>query len=76
MERKSDTVRRLVAEGDFKGALKIAKGFRLGITNEQHDDMTRAFECMTSPRFYQSIGYNIDQTVRKGVATVTSLYGA
>ena len=69
MERKSDTVRRLVAEGDFKG-------FRLGITKEQHDDMTRAFECMTSPRFYQSIGYNIDQTVRKGVATVTSLYGA
>lgn len=76
MERKSDTVRRLVAEGDFKGALKIAKGFRLGITKEQHDDMTRAFECMTSPRFYKSIGYSIDQTVRKGVATVTSLYGA
>ena len=32
MERKSDTVRRLVAAGDFKAALRIAKDFRLGIS--------------------------------------------
>ena len=46
MERKSDKVRRLVADGDFKGALRIAKDFRLGITKEQSSTMTRAYECM------------------------------
>lgn len=39
MERKSDTVRRLVAAGDFKAALRIAKDFRLGISKEDSDDM-------------------------------------
>lgn len=33
MERKSDKVRRLVADGDFKGALRIAKDFRLGMAD-------------------------------------------
>ena len=46
MERKSDKVRRLVADGDFKGALRIAKDFRLGIAKEQSSTMTRAYECM------------------------------
>ena len=35
MERKSDKVSRLVAARDYKGALRIAKDFRLGITKEQ-----------------------------------------
>jgi len=69
-------VRRFVAAGDFKSALRIAKGFRLGITKEQKDAMTRAFECMTNPRFYISIGLDIAETVEKGVETVRLLYGA
>lgn len=75
MERKSDKVRRLVAEGDIKAALRIAKDFRLGITKEQTDAMTRAYECLTNPRFYQSIGVNIAKTVEKGQETLLSLYG-
>lgn len=47
MERKSDKVRRLVADGDFKGALRIAKDFRLGITKEQSSTMTRAYAAGT-----------------------------
>lgn len=49
MERKSDTVRRLVAAGDFKAALRIAKDFRLGISKEDHDDMRRGYECLVHP---------------------------
>lgn len=56
MERKSDTVRRLVAAGDFKAALRIAKDFRLGISKEDSDDMRRGYECMIHGAFYQSIG--------------------
>ena len=41
MERKSEAVRRLVAAGDFKAALRIAKDFRLGISKEDSDNMRR-----------------------------------
>lgn len=76
MEKKSDAVRRLVAAGDYKAALRIAKDFRLGITKEQRNDMIRGFECMTDgERFYQSIGCDPAQIAQKGIETVISLYG-
>ena len=75
MERKSDAVRRLVAAGDFKAALRIAKDFRLGIAKEDSDDMKRGYECMVHPAFYQSIGIDHRQTALKGVETVQRLYG-
>lgn len=76
MERKSDAVRRLVAEGDFKSALRIAKDFRLGITKDDSDAMRRGYECMvTSPSFYKSIGIDPSQAARKGVETILRLYG-
>lgn len=75
-EKKSDAVRRLVAAGDYKAALRIAKDFRLGITKEQRSDMIRGFECMTdSKRFYQSIGCDPAKIAQKGIETVISLYG-
>ena len=76
MERKSDKVRRLVADGDFKGALRIAKDFRLGITKEQSSTMTRAYECMTNERFYRSLGGDIPATIQKGINVVIALYSA
>lgn len=74
-EKKSDMVRRLVAAGDYKAALRIAKDFRLGITKEQQSDMVRGFECLNNARFYQSIGYDPAQIAQKGIETVISLYG-
>jgi hypothetical protein len=76
MERKSDRVRRLVAGGEYKEALRIAKGFRMGITEEQHDDMVRGYECMTNPRLYRSLGMDTEEIAQKAVATVIRLYGA
>lgn len=76
MEKKSDMVRRLVAAGEYKAALRIAKGFRLGITKEQADDMRRGYECMaTSPAFYRSLGMDTEALVAKGIATIKELYG-
>lgn len=75
-ERKSDAVRRLVAEGDYKRALRIAKDFKLGISKKDSDDMRRGYECMaTSPAFYQSIGMNPAQIAQQAIATVIRLYG-
>jgi len=73
--KKTDIVREAVAAGQWKKALSIAKGFRMGITKEQSDAMIRGFECMTNPRFYASLGMDIDSIVAKGVETVQQLYG-
>lgn len=75
MERKTDVVRRLVASGEYKAALKIAKDFRLGITKEQSAAMTLAYECMVHGRFYKQLGYDLDEKVEDGIAVLTGLYG-
>ena len=75
MERKSDKVRRLVAEGDLKAALRIAKDFKLGISKEDSDDMRRGYECMTNPRFYLSLGMDVQNLAAKAEDIVKRLYG-
>lgn len=75
-EKKSDRVRRLVAAGEYKAALRIAKDFRLGISPEDSDAMIRGFECMgTSPEFYKSIGFDAEGCVKRGIEVLVSLYG-
>ena len=75
MERKSDAVRRLVAEGDIKAALRIAKDFRLGITREQSSAMKLAYECMVHDRFYIQLGYDLNEKIAEGVQVLKELYG-
>ena len=75
-EKKSDRVRRLVAAGEYKAALRIAKDFHLGISPEDSDAMIRGFECMTTGRkFYQSIGKDPAKIAQKGIEAVIRLYG-
>ena len=74
MERKSDTVRRLVSEGDYKNALRIAKGFRLGISKEDSDAMSRGYECIVHRDFYRQIGIDTQKAVEKAVEIVRKLY--
>lgn len=76
MEKKTDRVRSLVAAGDYKAALRIAKDFRLGISKTESDLMKRGYECMaTSPRFYQSIGLDVEECIRRGIEVVVRIYG-
>lgn len=76
MVRKTDEVRAAVAGGDMKKALRIAKGFRINVTESQRDAMSRAYECMMYPDFYKQLGTDISGAIAKGVAIVTALYGA
>lgn len=75
MESKTDRVRNLVAAGDYKEALRIAKDFHLGISKFESDLMKRGYECLVHPDFYKGLGVDIDRTVRLGIATVKCLYG-
>ena len=75
MERKSDKVRRLVADGEYRKALSIARRFRMGVTKEQSVSMNRGYECMINPLFYASIGFDTDLEIENGIKVVTELYG-
>lgn len=76
MVKKSDMVRDAVREGDFKKALKIAKGFRINITAAERDKMSRAYECIVHPEFYRQIGTDISKAISEGKEIVIRLYGA
>lgn len=75
MEKKSDTVRRLTAGGDYKGALRIAKDFRLGIPKQKSDAMKLAYECMVHGDFYRQLGYNLSERIAEGQEVLMELYG-
>lgn len=74
-EKKSDIVRKLVANGDFRKALRIAKDFRIGINKSDSDAMKRGYECMINPKFYEQIGYDPEKEIRTGIETITRIYG-
>lgn len=75
MTKKSDEVRRLVAAGEYKAALRIAKDFRIGISKSDSDDMKMAYDCLTHPSFYKSIGVDLNNAQRKGIEVVQRIYG-
>ena len=75
MEKKTDIVRRLTADGDFKGALRIAKDFRLGITKQESNAMKLAYECMAHGEFYRQLGYNLAEKIAEGTNVLMGLYG-
>lgn len=75
MVKKTEQVRDLVRQGRYKEALRIVKGFRLGITREQIESMTRAYECMVHPDFYRSIGKNTQECIDGGVAVLCQIFG-
>lgn len=75
MVKKSDMVRELVKNQQYRKALAIAKKFVLGISPEDRTKMIRAHECMTNPRFYEQLGVDIGQAISDGEAVLKRIYG-
>lgn len=75
MKKKSDMVRELVAAGDYKKALSIAKGFKIGFTKEEQSTMTRAHECMVHPGFYSQLGIDEVKAIEAGIEIIKRAYG-
>jgi len=74
--KKTEQVKQFFAEGDFKKALRIAKNFRIGITEQQSMDMQMAYECMLYPDFYRQLGKDIEKVKSVGISTLRSLIEA
>ena len=75
-EKKSDVVRRLVREQDDRSALRIVKGFRLGISRDDLDAMRLAYECMVNPGFYRQLGRDPAAEIKRGIGVLVRLYGS
>ena len=75
-EKKTDTVRRLVREHEYRSALRIVKGFRLGISRDDLDAMRLAYEGMVKPGFYRQLGRDPAAEVKRGVGVLVRLYGS
>lgn len=71
--KKTEQVKDLIEQGNFTKALRIAKTFRINVTQRQIDTMTRAYECIVSPRFYKSIGTDIEKAIADGIAVLTQI---
>ena len=67
---KTERMRKAYSAGDYKTALWLAKGFRIGVSNEDRHAMSMAYECLVHPKFYVSLGHDIDATVRNGIETL------
>lgn len=71
---KSDKVREYVSNGDYKKALSIAKGFKLGITRERPDAMRLAYDCLIHERFYKQLNVDTEAAVRDGISVLKEFY--
>ena len=60
--------------GDVKVALKIASGFRIGVSPVERSVLKRGFECMHSPDFYAQLGKDPEECQREAVALFRSKF--
>lgn len=70
---KLQQIRDALAAGDERAALRIAAKFPdLG---DEREAITRAWEAVQNPRFYQSIGYDPVELESAGVAAIRRRWG-
>ena len=72
---KSDVVRELVANGNYKKALHIVKEFRIGIDTEASNKLKLAYEALVHKAFYEQIGTDTTAAITEGVQILKTLYG-
>lgn len=64
--KKTELARKMFNEGDFLGALRICRNFRLGLTKEERRVMQIAYESLTgNASFYQSLGIDTAQAIEQ-----------
>lgn len=72
METKTDKLLGMMRDGDWPGALSLAKTFRL--LGDQRDTIHRAHDARVHPGFYRQIGKDPDALVSAGIGALQRLY--
>lgn len=74
METKRNQVVKALQNKEYKTALRIAKTFRIELNKEQNSIVTRGYESLTNPRFYKSLGQNIEQNMQDAINILLKVY--
>lgn len=67
MQSKTNQVKMALEINDFKKALQIAKGFRIGFTENDRSTLRRGYECIVRPDFYQQLGKVPEDEIQKAI---------
>ena len=68
IESKKQQVKNLVASGDIKGALAIAKGFKIEFDKEQQRTVQIAYEILTGKeKFYIQLGVDTEKVKQDAI---------
>lgn len=71
--KKLDIVKMHAANGNWHEAIKVAAKFpRLG---DEKKAITRAKDCILNPRFYESMGFDVEAEIQSGIFALRSKYG-
>lgn len=73
LDTQLSKLKALMAQGDYRAALKLAAGWpRLGAHKAP---IERAWAALTNPEFYREIGKDPEALVAAGVAAIRERYG-
>jgi len=75
MVTANSTVRDLIAQENYQKALRIAKGFRLGISKDDSNKLKLAYECMTHTGFYEQLGTDTTTAITEGIQILIAHFG-
>jgi hypothetical protein len=76
MQSKTDKLLQMLRSGDDRGALRLAKTFRLGLTDDQRAAIKRAHECYENGHFYAQLGRDPGALRARGLEVLREVYGA
>ena len=72
MERKLDILQRLMQEGEWGKALKLAAGWpRLG---KHKEAIQKGWAAYSNPRFYRQINQDADALIENGITALQDRY--
>ena len=76
MTRPTTTARAIARfrVGDLKGALRLAKDFRLGVSPADRRLLSRAYECLVRPEFFRQLGFSPEMEIARGRAVFLRLF--
>lgn len=71
---KTESVQRYIALGKYKDALRLVKTFRIGVTAEDRNVFSMAYECILYPEFYRALGINPHLKAEEGIKLLKKLF--
>lgn len=72
-EKKGERIRRLVAEGDWHGALKL--GASLAVSEPDRTAIQRGWQALTRPAFAREMGKDPEAQVEAGKEALMRCFG-